>query len=49
MVCDDAKLPLFHGNRTKDTEQYRSFCEVVWTVKQTMDDEVKKGELETNL
>ena len=43
------KLPLFHGNGTKDLEQYWFMCEEIWTVKQIVDDEVKKGQLETTL
>ena len=49
MAGDDANLPLFHGKRTKDPEQYWFLCEVVWTVKQNKDDEVNKGQLETTL
>ena len=45
MACNDAKLPLFHGNGTEDLEQYWFLCEALWTVKQTIDDEVKKGQL----
>ena len=45
MVGDDAKLPLFHGNGTEDPEQYWFLCEAVWNIKETMDDEVKKGQL----
>ena len=49
MEGGDAKLPLFHGNGTDNPEQYWFLCEAVWTVKQTMDDEVNKGQLETSL
>ena len=47
MKGDDVKLPLFHGNETKDPKQYQFLCEAVWTVKQAQDDDVKKGQLET--
>ena len=49
MAGDDTNLPLFHGNDTKDPEQYWFLCEAVWTVRKTMDDEVKKVKLETTL
>ena len=49
MEGDDTKLPLFHGNETDDPEKYWFLCEVVWTIKQTTDDEVKKGQLVTTL
>ena len=46
---DDTKLPLFHGNRANDPEQYWFLHEVVWTIRQTIDDEVKKDQLVTTL
>ena len=49
MAGDDAKLPLFNGNGTEDPKQYQFLCEAVWIVKQTVDDDVKKGQLETTL
>ena len=49
MASNNTKLPLFHGNRTEDYEQYWFLCEVVWIVKQTTDNEVKKGQLVTTL
>ena len=49
MVGDEEKLHLFHGNGTKDLEQYWFLCEAVWTVRKTVDDEVKKGQLDTTL
>ena len=49
MESDDMKLPLFHGNGTDDPEQYWFLCEAVWIVRQTTDDDVKKGQLTTTL
>ena len=49
MVGDDAKLPLFHGNETEGPEQYWFLCEAVWTVKQTTNDDFKRGLLAMNL
>ena len=49
MVGDEVKLPLFHGNSTEDPKQYWFPCEAVWTITKTVDDEVKKGQLETTL
>ena len=49
MEGDDAKLPLFHGNGMNDPEQCWFLCEAVWTIMQTKDDDIKKGQLETTL
>ena len=49
MARDDTKLPLFHGNGTNDPEQFWFLCEAVWTIIQTTDDDVKKGQLVTAL
>ena len=49
MEGGDTKLPLFHGNGTDDPEQYQFLCEAVWTIIQTTDDDVKKGQLATTL
>ena len=46
---DDAKLPLFHGNGIEDVEQYQFLCEAVWIVKQILDDDINKGQLEKTL
>ena len=49
MVGNDVDLPLFHGNGTEDIKQYWFLCEVVWIVRQTADDDVKKVQLDTTL
>ena len=49
MVGEEMKLPIFHGNDTDDPEQYWFLCEVIWTARQTIDDDVKKSQLETTL
>ena len=49
MVGDEVKLTLFHGNGTEDPEQYWFLCEVVWTVRQAANNDVKKGQLATTL
>ena len=48
MVGDDVKLPLFHGNETKDLKKYWFLYEAVWTVKKVQDEDIKKGQLATN-
>ena len=45
MASDDVKLPLSHGNRTEDIEQYFFLCEAVWTMKQVQDEDIKKGQI----
>ena len=47
MVGDDVKLPLFNGNETKDPKQYWFIYEVVCTVKQSKDKDIKKDQLVT--
>ena len=49
MAGGDAKIPLFQGNGKKHPEQYWLLCEAVWSVRQTTDDDVKKGQLATTL
>ena len=46
MASDNIKLPLFQGNVTEDLEKYQFLSEVVWTLKQVQDDDIKKGQLE---
>ena len=38
MVSDEEKLPLLRGNGTEDLEKYWFLYEVVWTVRQAIDD-----------
>ena len=47
MTRDDVKLPLFHGNGTKDPEQYWFLCKAIWIVKKVQDEEINKGQLAT--
>ena len=49
LTGNDTKLLLFHGNRTNDPEKYWFLCEVVWIVKQAIDDDVKKVQLATTM
>ena len=49
MVGDEMKLPIFHGNRTDDPEQYWLLCEAVWTARQIVDDDIKKIQFATTL
>ena len=36
-------------NRTEDPEQYWFLCLVMWTIRKATDDDIKKGQLETNI
>ena len=49
MAGDEMKLPIFNGNGTGDPEQYWFLCEVIWTARKTVDDDVKKSQLATTL
>ena len=49
MAGDEMKLPIFHGNDTDDPEKYWFLCELIWTARQTVNDIIKKSQLETTL
>ena len=49
MAGVDMKLPFFQGNGTEDPEQYWFLYEVVWIIRHTINDDVKKGQLVTTL
>ena len=49
MVGDKMKLPIFHGNDSDNPEQYWFLCEVIWTARQIVDDDVKKSQVATML
>jgi len=49
MVGGEMKLPLFHGNGSKDPQQHWFLCEVVWRVKQVVDADMKATQLVTML
>ena len=44
---DDIKLPFFKGTGLEDPEQHWFLCEVVWNVKQVIDDDIKMAQLTT--
>lgn len=44
---DDMKLPVFKGTCLEDPEQHWFLCEVVWSVKQVIDDDIKMAQLTT--
>ena len=46
---DDMKLPTFKGTGGEDPEQHWFLCEVVWTIKQIQDDNIKLVQLATTL
>ena len=49
MVGGKMEIPIIHGNDTDDLEQYWFLCEVIWTARQTVDDNINKIQLETTL
>ena len=49
MVRNEMKIPIFHGNNIDDPEKYCFLCEAIRTTRQTVDDDVKKSQLETTL
>ena len=42
---DDMKLPVFKGLGLEDPKQHWFLCEVVWSVKQVIDDDIKMAQL----
>ena len=49
MVGTNIKFPIFNGNGLKDLEQHWFLCEVVWTVRQIQDENIKKTQMITIL
>ena len=49
MAGDNIKLPIFNGNGLEDLEQYWFLCEAVCTVRQILDENIKKEHMMTNL
>ena len=45
---DDIKLPVFKGTGSEDPEQFWFLCEAVWTVKNIMDQDVRRAQLLTS-
>ena len=43
----DMKLPVFKGSRLEDPQQHWFLCEVGWSVKQVIDDDIKMAQLTT--
>lgn len=44
---DDMKSPVFKGTRLEDPKQHWFLCEVVWNVKQVIDDDIQMAQLTT--
>jgi hypothetical protein len=44
---DDIKLPVFKRTRLEDLEHHWFLCDVVWSVKQVVDDAIKMDQLTT--
>ena len=44
---DNMKLPVFKGTGLEDPEQHWFLCNVVWSVKQVVDDAIKMAQLTT--
>ena len=45
---DDIKLPVFRGTRSEDPEQFWFLCEVAWTTKNIMDQDIRRAQLVTS-
>jgi hypothetical protein len=40
---DEMRLPIFRGDIYEDPDQHWFLCEVVWSIKQIIDEEVKRN------
>ena len=46
-MVNDIKLPIFRGIRLEDPDQHWFLCEVVWSVKKVIDNDIKMAQLTT--
>ena len=49
MARADIKLPIFNGNGLEDPKKHWFLCEVVWTMRQIQDENIKKAQMITTL
>ena len=49
MVGNDIKLSIFNRNGLEDPEKHWFLCEVVWTMRQVQDEDMKKAQMITTL
>lgn len=46
-MVDELRMPIFNGNRSQDPEQHMFVCEVIWIVKQILDQDTQIAQLAT--
>jgi hypothetical protein len=48
-MADEMRLPTFRGDGSEDLEQHWFLCEVVWSIKNITDEDVKQAQFSTTL
>jgi hypothetical protein len=48
-MADEMRLPTFKGDGSEDPEQHWFLCEVVWSIKNIIDEAVKGAQFSTTL
>jgi len=48
-MADERRLPIFKGDGSGDPDQHWFLCEVVWSIKQVTDEDVKRAQFSTTL
>jgi hypothetical protein len=46
---DEMSLPIFRGDGSEDPNQHWFLCEAVWSIKQVVDEAVKRNQFSTTL
>jgi hypothetical protein len=49
LMADEMRLPIFRGDGSEDLDQHWFLCEVVWSIKQVIDEDVKRDQFSTTL
>jgi hypothetical protein len=48
-MVDEMRLPIFRGDGSKDIDQHWFLCDVVWNIKNVIDEAVKRTQFSTTL
>jgi hypothetical protein len=48
-MADEMRLPTFRGDGSEDPDQHRFLCEVVWSIRNVIDEDVKRDHFSTTL
>ena len=48
-MVDEMRLPTFRGDGSEDLDHHRFLCEVVWSIKNVTNKDVKRDQFSTTL